>query len=496
MDLLNSLKQFLPILILLAVIGLVFARIPRIEMGHSEAFKRRRRLNWLPLGLTYAFLYMGRYNLTVSKNALGSLMSNADFGTIFFWGTLVYGCAFIINGPLTDKIGGRRAMLIGASGAALSNLAMGLVLASGFTRNLAVVFSVLYAVNMYFQSFGAVAIVKVNAHWFHVRERGVFAGIFGILISLGVYFAYDWGALIVRNAPTQWVFFVPAAILAAFVILDYFMVFDSPVHAGHADFDVADASSGQEHLTMDVLSVLKRMFTNPIIMTIAAVEFCSGFLRNAVMQWYIIFAKQTGIIESFVPHNWGLLLCCAGILGGVFAGVISDLVFDSRRGPVVAVLYSIMLASGVAMFTALGSPALGAIVVFFSLAVIGVHGMMSGTASMDFGGKRNVGIAVGIIDGMVYLGTATQSIIYGYLLPQGAAAKVAANWRNWPMLILPVAIVGLGLSSRLWNAKPASKQVSNEQPRGAGEIPSPLKQGDAAPSAALNASREAGGLAP
>ncbi|HTL12390.1 MAG TPA: MFS transporter, partial [Bdellovibrionota bacterium] len=309
MDLLNSLKQFLPILILLAVIGLVFARIPRIEMGHSEAFKRRRRLNWLPLGLTYAFLYMGRYNLTVSKNALGSLMSNADFGTIFFWGTLVYGCAFIINGPLTDKIGGRRAMLIGASGAALSNLAMGLVLASGFTRNLAVVFSVLYAVNMYFQSFGAVAIVKVNAHWFHVRERGVFAGIFGILISLGVYFAYDWGALIVRNAPTQWVFFVPAAILAAFVILDYFMVFDSPVHAGHADFDVADASSGQEHLTMDVLSVLKRMFTNPIIMTIAAVEFCSGFLRNAVMQWYIIFAKQTGIIESFVPHNWGLLLC-------------------------------------------------------------------------------------------------------------------------------------------------------------------------------------------
>jgi hypothetical protein len=37
-------------------------------------------------------------------------------------------------------------------------------------------FSVLYAANMYFQSFGAVSIVKVNAHWFHVTERGGFSG--------------------------------------------------------------------------------------------------------------------------------------------------------------------------------------------------------------------------------------------------------------------------------------------------------------------------------
>ena len=45
---------------------------------------------------------------------------------------------------------------------------------------------------MYFQSFGAVSIVKVNASWFHLRERGTFGGIFGILISLGIYLAFDW----------------------------------------------------------------------------------------------------------------------------------------------------------------------------------------------------------------------------------------------------------------------------------------------------------------
>jgi OPA family glycerol-3-phosphate transporter-like MFS transporter len=55
----------------------------------------------------------------------------------------------------------------------------------------------LNALNMYFQSFGAVSIVKVNAPWFHVRERGVLGGLFGILISLGLYFSYDWS----RSSP-------------------------------------------------------------------------------------------------------------------------------------------------------------------------------------------------------------------------------------------------------------------------------------------------------
>jgi MFS transporter, OPA family, glycerol-3-phosphate transporter len=454
--LMASLTQFLPILILLGAIGIVIARLPRVELGHSDAFRKRRLLNWLPLGLTYSFLYMGRYNLTVSKNALGSLMSNADFGTIFFWGTLVYGFAFIVNGPLTDKFGGRFAILLAAAGSALMNLLMGVFVWTGYTDNLVLIFSVLYALNMYFQSFGAVAIVKVNAHWFHLKERGVFGGIFGILISLGVYFAFDWGQLIVENAPTYWVFFVPTAMLAAFFAMDYFWVKDSPGEAGHKDFDTADASSGETGAPLGPMAVARRMIANPVIMTIAVIEFCSGFLRNAIMHWYIIFAKQTGIMKTFVPANWGLLLCVAGILGGVFAGTISDRVFNSRRGPMSSVLYGLMLVGAVFAPFLLGSPALGLLVVFMSLAVLGVHGMLSGTASMDFGGKRNVGVAVGLIDGMVYLGTAVQAILYGKIVPTGEAAKNPENWLNWPLAMIPFAALGLFLAARLWNATPAT----------------------------------------
>ncbi|MGZ3474587.1 MAG: MFS transporter, partial [Polyangiales bacterium] len=92
-------QELLPILVLLIVVAILIARLPKIELGHSPSFLKRRFGNWFPVGLTYAFLYMGRYNLNVCKNALGDVMSKGDFGTIFFWGTLTYGCSFVINGP-------------------------------------------------------------------------------------------------------------------------------------------------------------------------------------------------------------------------------------------------------------------------------------------------------------------------------------------------------------------------------------------------------------
>lgn len=456
------LEKLLPILILLGAVGLVLARLPKVDLGHTAAFRRRRMWNWLPLGLTYAFLYMGRYNLTVSKTALGDLMTKQDFGFIFGAGTVTYGLSFIINGPLTDRLGGRLTILISALGSAVMNLCLGIYTwrVLGETpraSSIVPVFSLLYAGNMYFQSFGAVSIVKVNAGWFHVKERGVFGGIFGILISLGIYFAFDWGGLIVSHLPTYWVFLIPSVILVVFAALDYFLVFDQPSHAGLSDFDTQDASSGDEGPRLPAIDVFKMMWRNPVIMTIAGVEFCSGFLRNAIMQYGKIFGAETGLAKTFVFDNWGMMMCMAGILGGVVAGVISDRLFQSRRGPVATVLYGGMLLGSVVMFFALATPFVGWVVIAMTVFVVGVHGMLSGTASMDFGGQKNAGVAVGLIDGFVYLGTAFVAVLLGNILPSGDAAKDPGSWIGWPVAMLPLALVGLLLAARVWNATPQKK---------------------------------------
>lgn len=454
-------RQIAPILALLVVIGLMLARLPRVDIGHSPAFRRRRFWNWFPLGMTYAFLYFGRYNINEVTSALGAKTDEAAFGIIFGVGAITYGVSFLINGPLTDKLGGRATILISALGAGLSNALMGVLVYAvvhGWTPPGGIVtwLAVLYAVGMYFQSFGAVSIVKVNAGWFHVKERGVQGGIFGILISLGIYFGYDWSKMIVRAAPTEpyWALFIPAAILIVFFVIDYFLIQDTPSDAGHADFDLGDATSGESQQRDPVVAVFKRVLTNPVILVIIGIEFCTGFLRNGVMSWYPKFAHATGQGGSFVATNWGLLLCIFGIVGGMFAGVISDRVFQSRRGPVASVLYGGLTVGSIGMVMTLTGSWVGWVLVFMALNYVGVHGMLSGTASADFGGRKNAGVAVGIIDGFVYLGTGLQSLVVGLILPVGEAKKDPANWVNWPYAMIPMAVIGLFLCTRVWNAKP------------------------------------------
>jgi len=475
MDLSGILGELAPILILLCVIGIVLWRLPKSEIEHSTQFRARRRMNWIVLGLTYAFLYFGRYNLSVAKTALDSVgLDNAAFGTIFGVGSIVYGCSFIFNGPLCDKIGGRQTLLIGAIGSAIVNALMGGVLYAHQNQlvvgiNIPVVFTVLYAINMYFQSFGAVSIVKVNSAWFHVRERGIIGGIFGILISLGLYFAYDWNGIILNNLGPVFVFVIPAIVLGVMFVLTTIFVRDTPGKAGLEDFNTGDATSDDKGPALKPYQVFYKLITNPIIITIAAIEFCSGFIRNAIMQWGPTVRRAIPMYaDDFIFNNWGMVSCCAGILSGIFAGIISDYVFKSRRGPVAAILYFGLLIGVVALFFSLGDPMFGYTFAWMSLCVIGVHGMLSGTATMDFGGSKNAGIATGLIDAFVYLGSGVQGFLLGRMLPDAArdGADYAAdpnNWTAWPICMAPFIVVGLLLCIRIRNA--AVKKNKPQEPK-------------------------------
>ena len=472
-------QEVVPILILCTVVFLVVRRLPKVELGHSPEFRRRRVLNWLPLGLTYAFLYMGRYNIVELMNQ--KAITGREFGDIDAIGSIVYGLAFLINGPLADRWGGRRTILIAAIGAAVCNIAIGFLIKTGDFYQFQTValdahgwpdvvtagayrsaapsvstLTLLFALNMYFQSFGAVSIVKVNASWFHLRERGTFGGIFGILISLGLYLAFDWAPKIADLTSLPWLFFAPGAILLVFWLLSYIWVRDTPAQAGLADFDVADASSGETGPPDKALVIIKRMLTSRILLIIASISFCSGFLRQGILKWYKTFASGVpGLADTFISRHWGMVSCAAGITGGMFAGILSDHFFKSRRPPVAIVLFAALLLGAVAIVPLLSVPVtIGFVIAFMAMSVIGVHGMLSGVASQDFGGRRNAGTATGLIDGFVYFGTALQGFVYARTLPERGTPEASdvSSWLAWPIAMIPMAIIGLALSIRIVNA--------------------------------------------
>jgi len=247
------------------------------------------------------------------------------------------------------------------------------------------------------------------------------------------------------------VFFIPAAILLVWALLDWWLIKDTPEQANFPHLDTADASSGQMDVHFTAGDLLKKVFTSRLMLLFAVVEFTSGVLRNGIMQWYLIFAKevkQPGA-EFFVQH-WGLLLCFFGIIGAFAGGLISDKFFQSRRGPPAALLCGFMFVMAALMATYLFSSPLvvGSAAIFISMAVIGVHSLMSGTAAADFGGRKATATCSGIVDGFVYLGTGVQSVSLGYL--------TSRSWLWWPIFLMPFAVLGGFVALKLWHELPAA----------------------------------------
>jgi OPA family glycerol-3-phosphate transporter-like MFS transporter len=433
--------------------------------AHSDEFRVRRVANWLPLGLTYATYYMGRYNFNVVKGDMGKMfhLDKAQMGIIATAGFWTYALSVIFNGPLADRFGGRRSILFGAVGALTMNLIIGLLFLNGWTTKVLVGMSLLYSVNMYFQSFGALSVVKVNAAWFHVQERGVFGGVFGSMISAGYFLAISIGGWILARFDWYWVFLVPAGAIGVMALVDVFMVRDRPSHAGHADFDTGDASSGDE-TPVDLAYLAKRVFTNPVLVTIAAAEFCTGFVRQGLLLYFTEFLSEVhGVGKGTAVFVWaGAGVTIGGIVGALVCGFLSDKVFQSRRAPVAFIFYlGQIVALGLLGFAS--GPVAAAVLIGVScMFIFGVHGMLSGTASMDFGGRKAAATAAGMLDGIQYVASGLTGFGLGWILKTyGWDGTPLTNGyqphdaRVWVGSIMPFSLLGAIIMTRIWNAKPA-----------------------------------------
>ena len=427
---------------------------------HSEAFRRRRAVNWLTLGLTYSAMYMGRYNLSFANKSLSTTYGwdKTQIGAIISSALLIYGFSAMFNGPICDKIGGRRAMLIGATGTVVFNFLFGLGAYFGFLGSgplLLAYFAGVWSLNSYFQSYSALSLIKVNASWFHITERGVFSAIFGSMIQMGRALIFYIGPFLVTVLPWQWVFFVPSILVAFMAFLTYRNVLNSPEDAGLDAIDVQDASSGDTE-KVSVKYVLKKIFTNPVTLTIALAEFCTGFVRHGFEQWFPRYMQEAQKLELSSPvfQKGAMAVVIAGIVGAFAAGTISDWVFKGRRTPVAALGYLAQIASLIVVWQAPSMEAVIGAFIVNSFAISIVHSMLSGTASMDFGGKKAAATATGLFDGMQYVGGSVVGIGMGWMLEK-------FGWSAWGPSMIGFSVVGAILMIILWNARPNSKVAAH-----------------------------------
>jgi len=426
---------------------------------YSKEFRSRRAKNWLTLGFTYAAMYMGRYNLSFANKSLSDEYGwdKTQIGAIITAALTIYGLSALFNGPIVDRIGGKKAMLIGSIGTVVFNFFFGLGAYLGFLGTgtlLLTYFASVWSLNSYFQSYSALSLIKVNAGWFQVSERGVFSAIFGSMIQSGRALIFIIGGFAVTVLPWQWVFFIPSMIVACMSLLTFINVKNTPESAGLGYLDTHDATSGDTE-KIDLKYVFKKVISNPIAITIAVAEFCTGFVRHGFEQWFPRYMQeyQKLALDSPIFQKGALGVVLAGIAGAFFAGYASDWLFQSRRTPVAFIGYALIISSLLIIWQASNVTLVIVAFISNSLGISMVHSMLSGTASMDFGGQRAAATATGMFDGMQYLGGAAVGVGVGWLLDN-------FGWSAWSPSMIGFAMIGAILMLVLWNAKPKPK--SNE----------------------------------
>ena len=432
-----------------------------LVLHHPPGFRARRGLNWVSLGLLYASYYMCRYNF---RFATPGMIAEFKFtqtqisDMLAIW-SLAYGTGQLINGLLSDRIGGRRSMLIGALGTIIVNLFFGF----GSFAGTFMTFSLIWLINGYMQSFGAPGMVKINAAWFHRTERGTFAGIFGFMIQLGqmsmswlaplILAGFTIGTLVVAQGEWRWLFRIPPLFTVAAALLVYFVAKPSPDDAGYPGViqDELDNSAG---VTVSIAESFKRIFTHPLVWFYAVAYACTGAVRQSSDQIAVLyFQDQLGFdMKKNIPHSASLTLALmpmVAVAGSLLSGWVSDKFFRGHRSPVAMFLYFLeAIVIAIAAFILLKgmvgpTPAgilLGCVIlVMISFTANSTHSIVGAAAPMDIGGKKMAGFAAGVIDSFQYYGGALSLFITGRVLD---ATKAQYGYTFWYVIMSVFGVIG------------------------------------------------------
>jgi MFS transporter, OPA family, glycerol-3-phosphate transporter len=447
---------------------------------YPPGFRPRRGLNWGFLGLLYTSFYMCRYNLSIANGAISQQygFSHEQMGKIITAWSLAYAFGQILNGLLTDRIGGKKAMLIGAAGTIIMNFAFGAASFWGFLW----LFACIRGIDGYVQSFGAPGMTKIKTAWFPKIERGGFAGIFGFMINLGRFGIFTLGPALlagftilglIRIPPLhwRWLFWTPAIICTIVAVGMAIFVKETPEEAGWPglippDSDDAgaedlagtrEAIGDAKPLELDYKSaptsskyspeagletrapmrdVFIKICSNPAVWLVAAAYSCTGAVRQAVDQWFPRYMQDLyhTNLESAQFQFLAFLIPFVASMGSLISGYISDKGFKGQRAPVAAAFYFLeaLIILAATRFHSANSAVV--FLVLISFTVNSTHSILGTAAAMDIGGRKMTGFASGLIDSFQYFAGSLSGIFLGYLLDK--------SWSYFFYFMLPFGIFG------------------------------------------------------
>ncbi len=379
----------------------------------SENLRRLRRWRvstfWVML-IGYIGYYLCRDNLPAAFGLLSEKFgfTNSQLGLIAFYSELAYSAGKFINGPLADKLGGKKFFLLGMFG----SIAFNVLFTFGSTIGY---FILIWCFARYFLSMGWGGLIKVIGSWYEHERHGTIMGIISINFQFGSVVArYFSSALVQLGVGWQGLFYYPAAILSAIFVWSWFGSKDNPqqvIPGTKFGSSSVEKKSVIEHGGSGGTDAIKYLLRLPMFQKLLLFSFISHILRSVFLFWTPKLLLDIGMGNSDAIFK-SAIFPFLGVIGTVLLGWYTDRFVKNgdRARPMVFMLLGLGVCQlALAHFTQVADKPYGLIVFLIGLSgflLFGPYSMSSGVLSLDIAGHERAGSCTGLIDGVGYIGGA------------------------------------------------------------------------------------------
>ncbi len=400
----------------------------------AKSFRFWQTTTAVGLFIGYSGYYLCRSNLAVATPLIiqefGSQGIDKEMmGRIASAGVSAYAIGKVINGMIGDAVGGKQVFVFGMLASVIATLIF------GFSTGEAIFFTA-WIFNRAVQSMGWGGLVKITTHWFSYRNYGKVMGLLSLSYLFGDIVAKLWlGQLIHWGLDWQLLFFVAGGTLFIISLGCLWAVKNDPESMGFPPPEVNPNNLLKEEENQEkpsLATILATYFSSLSFILLLVMSFGLTAIREAFNFWLPTYLFEVAHMSEGTASQFSSLYPIFGMVSILVAGFLSDSTLSGKRGLVIlfgCVPMTLVLALMAADLSGQLVPLILSSLV--GLLLLGPYSFLAGAMSMDLGGRKGSATAVGLVDGVGYLGGTLSVWLTGRL----------AQYNGWNSAFVVLAVI-------------------------------------------------------
>lgn len=365
--------------------------------------------------LVYNIVYLGRFNVNYLIDEISKNMTITDGQERILMASVFasYALGSFINGPIADRIGAKKIILIGGLTSALMNV---IVYYSYSWSKLLVI----WFINGYFQSMIWIGGVVLVANWWRNAELGMSIGIANFASGLSHVTAYLLPIGLVSIWPgLDWKmnFVIPMGILVLFLMIFELIAVESPESKKLESFTYENKKEQEKELLLKERLKRKENPWGIILKRRGFIVWCfiaalSSICRYGLLNWIPLYYEGKPEGDILLSESFANLTLPMGMAFGTLVITwIAGVKFRKNMGLVIATLAA-TCATLVVIFPMLHNSQAIFIGIFMTGFVLyGINGILW-LYAIEKGKRVLSGTAAGILNSFAYVGAGLESVLF------------------------------------------------------------------------------------